>query len=183
MSPSHASAGPWRAGAGGWSRPGRCSRSSRCRSRRRRPARSSRAASRPTTSRRPGPGGCSRSGSGCRPPRWSSWSGPPRTLAGGDPRLRGGGRAGRWRAVPRRRARHGRRCRTPSRRTRSAHDGRTVYEVVTLDLSPDRSPDALEPLEAAIVAAARPGDRRSPAAPPSTATSSRSPRRTSSAAS
>jgi len=31
-------------------------------------------------------------------------------------------------------------------------DGRTVYEVVSLDLSPDRSPDALEPVEAAIVA-------------------------------
>ena len=30
-------------------------------------------------------------------------------------------------------------------------DGRTVYEVVTLDLTPDRSPDALEPIEAAIV--------------------------------
>ncbi len=29
-------------------------------------------------------------------------------------------------------------------------DGRTVYEVVTLDLSPDRSPDALDPIEAAI---------------------------------
>ncbi len=31
-------------------------------------------------------------------------------------------------------------------------DGRTVYEVVTLDLPPDRSPDALAPVEAAIVA-------------------------------
>jgi RND superfamily putative drug exporter len=30
-------------------------------------------------------------------------------------------------------------------------DGRVVYEVVTLDLEPDRSPDALEPVEAAIV--------------------------------
>jgi putative drug exporter of the RND superfamily len=30
-------------------------------------------------------------------------------------------------------------------------DGRTVYEVVTLDLSPDRSPDALQPIEDAIV--------------------------------
>lgn len=30
-------------------------------------------------------------------------------------------------------------------------DGRTVYEVVTLDLSPDQSPDALAPVEAAIV--------------------------------
>ena len=30
-------------------------------------------------------------------------------------------------------------------------DGRTVYEVVSLDLTPDRSPDALAPVEAAIV--------------------------------
>ena len=30
-------------------------------------------------------------------------------------------------------------------------DGRTVYEVVSLDLTPDRSPDALKPVEAAIV--------------------------------
>jgi RND superfamily putative drug exporter len=30
-------------------------------------------------------------------------------------------------------------------------DGRTVYEVVSLDLTPDRSPDALGPIEAAIV--------------------------------
>ncbi len=31
-----------------------------------------------------------------------------------------------------------------------SEDGRTAYEVVTLDLSPDRSPDALRPIEAAI---------------------------------
>jgi RND superfamily putative drug exporter len=36
-------------------------------------------------------------------------------------------------------------------------DGRTVYEIVTLDLSPDRSPDALDPVRAAI--AQQPGLR------------------------
>ena len=104
-------------------------------------------------------------------------------LRAGDPRVRGG-RGRRHRARPPARTTSPASCPTPSPPHQVSADGRTVYEVVTLDLPPDRSPDALEP-------AARPrstrspglDDRASPAVRRSTATSSGCPRRTSGAAS